>query len=141
MKYFTFSAALLAILLSGCGQKSVPSGSETSQATVADNNVYVIVEEMPEFPGGSSALLDFINKNMLYPQEAREKGEQGRVVVEFVVTQEGRIINPKIVRNVSESIDKEALRVISLMPHWKPGKQNGRPVNVRYNLPLTFSLN
>jgi protein TonB len=84
---------------------------------------------------------NFIGKNMVYPPEARENNEQGKVVVQFVVMKDGLIRDATVVRSVSPTIDKEALRVISIMPPWQPGKQNGRAVNVRFVLPVTFALN
>ena len=85
-------------------------------------------------------MMQFINKHLVYPKEARKNGEEGRAMVQFVVTKEGKIISPEVVRSVSPSLDKEALRILSVMPLWQPGKQNGRPVNTRYTLPLTFVL-
>ena len=138
------------IVLNGCSsQKYVPAKSVSEGVTPtqvqasqpASEEVFTFVEQMPEFPGGQTALIDFINKNMIYPPEARENGESGRVMVEFVVLSDGTVTDAKVLKGVSQSIDKEALRVTSIMPRWQPGKQNGRAVNVRYVMPLSFNLN
>ncbi|MBK0402587.1 energy transducer TonB [Adhaeribacter sp. BT258] len=134
-------AVFAAVFVSACSQKSAPAVSGNSKTEVpASDEVYVMVEEMPRFPGGENEMIRFVNKHMLYPQEARDNGEEGRVIVQFVVTKEGKLTNPEIVRSVSPSIDKEALRIVEIMPLWQPGKQNGRAVNTRYTLPLTFQL-
>lgn len=94
----------------------------------------------PEFPGGEAEMNKFIQENILYPQEAIEKGEQGIVYVQFVVRKNGDINDVEIVRGVSESLDKEAARVIKKMPRWRPGKQNDEYVNVRFTIPIHFTL-
>ena len=108
--------------------------------TVDDNRVYDVVEEMPEFPGGWSALLNFLATNMKYPKDCQEAGIQGRVVVKFVVDKDGRVTNARVAQPVNPSLDKEALRVINSMPRWAPGKQKGKPVRVTYTVPLMFRL-
>ena len=95
---------------------------------------------MPQFPGGSTALMQWINKNINYPKDAAEKGIQGRVVVEFVVEKDGSITEVNVIRAVNPSLDKEAQRVVKSMPNWIPGKQNGKPVRVKYTIPITFRL-
>ena len=103
--------------------------------------VFEVVEEMPEFPGGGmSAFMDYIKKNMRYPASAKEYGTQGRVIVQFVVDKDGSIKESKLLRSVDKELDAEALRLISSMPKWKPGKQNGQPVAVRYTVPVMFRL-
>ena len=103
--------------------------------------VFEVVEEMPEFPGGGmSAFMDYIKKNMRYPASAKEYGTQGRVIVQFVVDKDGSIKEPKLLRSVDKELDAEALRLISSMPKWKPGKQKGQPVAVRYTVPVMFRL-
>ena len=108
--------------------------------TVDNNRVYDVVEEMPEFPGGWSALLNFLATNMKYPKDCQEAGIQGRVVVKFVVDKDGRVTNARVAQPVNPSLDKEALRVINSMPRWTPGKQEGKPVRVTYTVPLMFRL-
>lgn len=101
----------------------------------------MVVEDMPEFPGGQAALLDYLRKNIKYPRLSQENGVQGRVLVQFVVNKDGSIVDPEVVKNVDPLLDKEALRVISTMPKWKPGSQRGKPVRVRYTVPVNFRLN
>lgn len=98
------------------------------------------IEVMPEFPGGQSALYNFISSNMHYPIVAIENGIQGKVLVQFVVNQDGSIVDTEILRGVDPSLDKEALRIVSLMPKWKPGLKKGKPVRVRFTVPLIFRL-
>ena len=103
--------------------------------------VFEVVEEMPEFPGGGmSAFMDYIKKNMRYPASAKEKGTQGRVTVQFVVDKDGSIKDPKLLRSVDKDMDAEALRLISSMPKWEPGRQKGQPVAVKYTVPVMFRL-
>lgn len=103
--------------------------------------IFTVVETMPEFPGGQSAMLAFINKNLHYPIVAQENGISGRVACVFVVNRDGSIVDATVLRGVDPSLDKEALRVINSMPKWTPGKQRGKPVRVKFNLPITFRLN
>lgn len=102
--------------------------------------VFFIVEEMPEFPGGEAALRSFIAKSINYPVIAQENGIQGKVYVTFVVDKDGGISEAKIARGVDPSLDKEALRVVNSLPKWKPGKQRGKPVRVSYTVPISFVL-
>ncbi len=99
-----------------------------------------VVEEMPEFPGGEAARIKFLSENIKYPQIAREIGVQGPVFVTFVVEKNGRITGVKILRGIGSGCDEEALRVISSMPDWKPGRQNGKEVRVQLNMPISFKL-
>ena len=102
--------------------------------------IFMVVEEMPEFPGGMAECLKFLGKNIKYPTIAQENGVQGRVIVQFVVNQDGSIVDPVVVRSVDPYLDKEALRVIKTMPKWKPGKQRGKAVRVKYTVLVTFKL-
>ena len=111
------------------------------QETAEDSRVYDVVEQMPSFPGGLNALMQWISKNMKYPEEAEKKGIQGRVLVSFIVDKTGAVRDAKIAKSVDPLLDKEALHVVSVMPKWIPGKQNGKPVNVKYVVPLSFRLN
>ena len=99
------------------------------------------VEEIPVFPGGANGLLSFLAKNVRYPAKAMENGIHGRVIVSFVVDVDGSVVEPKVVRSLDPLTDSEALRVVSLMPKWTPAKKNGKPVRVKYNVPITFKLN
>jgi len=105
-----------------------------------EGKVFTIVEEMPLFPGGENKMLEYIAKNIKYPPVARENGIQGRVYVTFVVDKEGKIKDAKVLRGIGGGCDEEALRVVKTMPEWKPGRQNGRSVQVQYNLPVNFVL-
>ena len=111
-----------------------------SAETVKEKVIFQVVEEMPEFPGGMQELMIFLSKNTKYPAEAHKNGTQGRVIVSFVVTDEGNIQDPVIEKGVDPLLDAEALRVIQMMPKWKPGKQRGKAVNVKFTLPVTFRL-
>ena len=104
------------------------------------NKVFDVVEEMPSFPGGQGALMAFLNSNIKYPVVAQENGVQGRVIVGFVVERDGSITDVKVMRSVDPSLDREAQRVIKAMPKWKPGKQNGSAVRVKYTVPVVFRL-
>ena len=106
-----------------------------------NNPVFEVVEIMPEFPdGGMSGLMQFLSKNIQYPINAQKNHTQGRVTVQFVVNKDGSISEPKIIRGVDPDLDGEAIRVISLMPKWKPGMQKGQPVRVKYTVPVMFRL-
>lgn len=102
--------------------------------------VFQVVEKMPEFPGGQQALFEYLSKNIRYPVIAQENGLQGRVICQFVVNQDGSIVDIVVVRSVDPSLDKEAERVIKSMPKWKPGEQRGKAVRVKYTLPVNFRL-
>ena len=99
-----------------------------------------VVEQMPQFPGGPVSLMQFLSQNVKYPEEAYQKGTQGRVIVTFVVEKDGSITEARVVRSIEPLLDKEALRVINSMPNWNPGTQNGEPVRVKYTVPITFRL-
>lgn len=102
---------------------------------------FMIVESMPEFPGGQQAMMKFLADTIKYPIIAQENGIQGRVVCQFVVEKDGRVTNIVVVRSSGDaSLDKEAVRVIGCMPRWKPGKQRGKPVRVKYTVPVNFRL-
>ena len=102
--------------------------------------VYQVVEQMPQFPGGQSAMMKFIADSLRYPSVACESRIEGRVVVQFVVDCEGNILNPLVVWSVDPLLDREAIRLVKLMPKWIPGRQNGKPVCVIYNVPIRFKL-
>lgn len=101
---------------------------------------YKVVDEMPSFPGGTAALMQYLASNVRYPAEAQKKGVQGRPVIAFIVERDGSLSNFAVVSSVDPSLDKEALRVVSSMPKWKPGKNKGVPVRVKYNVPVSFKL-
>ena len=105
-----------------------------------DDKTFQVVETEPKFPGGMGELMKFLSKNIRYPAICQNQGIQGRVIVQFVVDANGNITDPQVVKSVHPHLDAEALRVISSMPPWKPGTQKGKPVRVRYTLPVTFKL-
>ncbi len=101
---------------------------------------YTMVEQMPQFPGGQAELLKYIAQHLRYPVIAQENGIQGRVIIRFVVTAEGKVSNVTVLRSIDPYLDKEAIRVVESLPQWIPGKQNGRNVPVYYTCPITFRL-
>jgi protein TonB len=134
-------------------ESSIQASEETGQAVEVkyvqqvveeeepeEQEIFQVVEEMPEFPGGMGECMKFLGKNIKYPTISQENGVQGKVIVQFVVNKDGTVVDPVVVRSVDPYLDKEALRVINSMPKWKPGKQRGKPVRVRYTVPVTFRL-
>ena len=106
-----------------------------------EEEIFVVVEKMPEFPGGQAALFKYLSENVKYPVIAQENGIQGRVICQFVVNTDGSIVNVEVVRSGGDaSLDKEAVRVIKSMPKWHPGQQRGKPVRVKYTVPVNFKL-
>lgn len=122
------------------------SAKKDSQAIkpvlVSSNDfVYEMVEELPSYPGGMGELFGFLAGNIKYPEDAIAQGQEGRVMVSFVIKADGSISDVKVASGVCESLDREAVRVVKTMPKWTPGKQNGKAVNVRFSIPITFRLN
>ena len=114
----------------------------TSTAQTKKNNmVFDVVEVMPQYPGGQIAMLKYIMENMKYPKQAMKEGIQGRVAVRFIVEKDGSISDVKPILSVHPLLNKEAVRVVKSMPKWSPGKQNGKPVRVRFVVPVMFKLN
>jgi protein TonB len=113
---------------------------EVEEEEVEEQQIFQVVEEMPEFPGGMGECMKFLGKNIKYPTISQENGVQGRVIVQFVVNSDGSIVDPQVVKPVNPYLDKEALRVVSGMPKWKPGEQRGKKLRVRFTLPVTFRL-
>ena len=120
--------------------KGYGAAVEVEEEEVEEEQIFQVVEEMPEFPGGQAECMKWLGKNMKYPQISQENGVQGRVIVQFVVNSDGSIVDAQVVRGVDPYLDKEALRVIGLMPKWKPGKQRGKAVRVKFTLPVMFRL-
>lgn len=104
------------------------------------DNTFIVAEKMPEYPGGQTALVEFIKNNMRYPEKAIKLGDEGKVMVTFVVNPEGKVIDPEVKISISKELDEEAIRIVKQMPEWKPGMQNGQPVNVQLTLPILFKL-
>lgn len=121
--------------------KAVAYKEKAADKDTLDNPIFEVVEQMPEFPdGGMPALMEYFGKNIKYPEAAMKKGTQGRVTVQFVVEKDGSIANAKVLRGIDPELDKEAVRVTSMMPKWKPGMQKGQAVNVKYTIPVMFRL-
>ncbi len=117
-----------------------PPGEEVEVVESPEETIFSIVEESPEYPGGQQAMNMFISKNVVYPSVAVDAGIQGKVYVGFVVEKDGSIGEVKVVKGIGGGCDKEAIRVVRSMPKWKPGTQRGKPVRVRYILPIHFNL-
>jgi protein TonB len=119
-----------------------PVGETIVETTPALETILetTVVDQLPEFPGGEDELIKFLTENMNYPELAREKGTEGRVVIGFVVNKEGEIDELKLKRGIGDGCDNEAIRVVNKMPKWKPAKFNGKPVSVYFDLPIQFDL-
>lgn len=126
---------IIIFLLLACGTIQAQVDSSEIQPEVFD-----VVERMPEFPGGEQELMKFLRNSINYPENEKSKNIQGRVIVKFTVTPSGKVINPRILKSASAGLDKEALRVVKLLPDFKPGMQQGRAVYVYYNLPIVFAI-
>jgi protein TonB len=126
------------------GQKSSEGTYKNNEKTKDwrywDENGEEFIETMPEFPGGVDAMMRFLGNELVYPKDARKKGIEGRVVLQFVVNTDGGITNIEVLKSVYESLDNEAIRAVSQMPKWKPGTQQGKPVFVKFTLPIVFKL-
>ena len=105
-----------------------------------EGTIFDVVEQMPEYPGGMPAMMEFISKNIKYPAAAQQAKIQGRVTIQFIVNTEGNIINPRVLRSADPLLDAEAIRLTTIMPKWKPGMQRGQAVNVKYTVPIMFRL-
>jgi len=114
--------------------------AKTAKPVADKDGVYDVVETPPSFTGGEKALMKFLNENIKYPKSAQENNIQGKVILKFIVDETGKVVEPTVVNKVDPSLDAEAIRVISLMPNWMPGKQKGKNVKVRYFLPISFKL-
>jgi protein TonB len=107
---------------------------------VVEEEIFIVVEDPPSFPGGDEARIRFLSENIRYPQMARESGIQGTVFVTFVVERDGSVTDVRVLRGIGGGCDEEAIRVIRAMPRWNAGKQRGRPVRVQFNMPIRFTL-
>lgn len=121
-------------------QTFTPPPPPKPKEEVAEEEIFVVVENQPEYPGGQTAMMKFLGDNIKYPVIAQENGIQGRVICNFVVERDGSITDVQVVRGVDPSLDREAVRVIQSMPKWKPGSQRGKTVRVRFTLPVVFRL-
>jgi protein TonB len=135
MKRFLITAIALAFVLSAKAQSA-----DTIQKPADTSSVFVSVELAPSFPGGVEGFYQYLGKSIHYPQEARSNGEEGRVMVQMIVEKDGSLSHIVVLRSVSYSLDKEAVRVLTASPKWTPGIQNGHPVRVQYAVPINFNL-
>ena len=115
-------------------------GAFAQEEVKVEEEVFVVVEEQAEFPGGMDSMFAYIHKNLKYPEQAKEKGIQGRVFVQFVIEKDGSISNVKILRGIGGGCDEASVEMIKNMPKWKPAKQRGKPVRCQFNLPINFEL-
>jgi len=136
MKIRILNIALLFAIFFNAFSYNAQEEDESVSETIFD-----VVEQHPEFPGGQEAMYNFLAKNLTYPELALEQSIQGRVYVQFVICKDGSIKDIKVLKGIETSLDSEAIRVIKMMPKWKPGIQRGKPVNVRFNLPIKFKIN
>ena len=136
---FVLLTLLMVALLLGNSINVVACNSEIDNITQQEE-IYHLPDKMPKFKGGETGLAKFLKENVKYPNIARENGVQGRVLVEFIVEKNGSITNVKIIKGVEPNLNNEALRVVNMMPRWKPGKHNGKKVRVRYSMPIHFRL-
>lgn len=103
--------------------------------------IFIVVEDMPEFPGGNDSMKKFIKANLVYPDSAIKNKIEGKVIIEFFVDETGKVSSPRVLKGIGSGCDEEALRIVNKMPNWKPGKLRNKPVKVRYVIPVIFSLN
>ena len=150
---FTATAAI-GLLLAGCNANNqqtetvAPDESETTIETVASatpaatttDSVFEVAEVMPEFPGGTQALLNTIAQKLKYPQKAIDDQIEGRVVLQFIVDKQGKITDIQVLRGITPELNQAAIDVVQALPDWNPGMQDGEPVNVKYTLPIVFKL-
>lgn len=136
----TYIRSLCIIIMLIVNVLSIQAQTDKGNDSSKKDEVFMIVEEMPEFPGGEEARIQFMEKNIKYPRKAKENNIQGKVIVGFIVEPDGSISNIKIVRSVHPLLDAEAMRITRSMPKWKPGKQRGKTIRVQFTMPITFSL-
>ena len=140
MKKFMFIIAAAMLSLNADAANISENLQIMNTAAVTDDDVVEKPDVLPEFPGGMEAMMAFIGNNTKYPAEALKKQVQGKVIVQFVVTKEGYIRDMEVISKTPEILNKEALRVVKSMPRWKPGKKDGKLVNVKFVLPVAFKL-
>ncbi len=141
LKYVSFSLVMICIFsfpLSTNARTTTQLTYIEDLQTQNEDSIYSFVEKMPEFPGGEKALVAFLNKTIAYPDEAQKKNEYGKVIVQFVISKNGKVENAKVVKSISPSLDNEALHVISLLPDWTPGEKDGQKVSVYRLIPIMF---
>lgn len=136
----TFSSVVTEKVIAQSNTQAVKVTSATRNQIPQEEDVFTVVEKMPEYPGGNEARVEFLVENVKYPEEARKNGISGTVYVSYIVEKNGEISNVKVLRGVDELLDNEALRVVNMMPAYEPGMQRGKPVRVQFTLPIQFNL-
>lgn len=140
MKKVVLFLALCAGVISLQAQTDNTKSNNNYREVTVDEGVFVMVEKMPEFPGGNEAMAQYIINNIKYPEQAKKENISGKVYVSFVVEKDGSISRVKVIKGIGGGCDEEALRVVRKMPKWEPGTQHGKPVRVQYTLPLNFKM-
>ena len=140
MKKTVLFLALCAGFFSLQAQTDDTKNNSNYREVTVDDGVFVLVETMPEFPGGENAMYKYLVDNLKYPEQAKKEKITGKVYISFVVERDGSISNAEVLRGIGGGCDEEALRVVRNMPKWKPGTQRNKPVRVQYTLPLNFKL-
>lgn len=133
------SNPLIATTLSSVSSATITI--DTPSSDKVSENPLKAPDKMPEFPGGMQKLMTFIGENVKYPQEAIKNKTEGNVFVRFIISKTGKVTNPQIIRGVSKELDEEALRVVSMLPDFIPGEDNGKKVPVEFTIPIKFKLN
>jgi protein TonB len=129
---------ILLLLMAGCCLMT--ANAQKTVVSQTDQKVFDTVEQMPEYPGGMQAMIEFLQTNMKYPEDAAKQKVAGRVMVQFVVENDGSVSDVHVAKQVFPSLDAEAIRVVQAMPKWTPGKEKGKVVRVKYNLPIVFRM-
>ena len=129
---------ILLLLMAGCCLMT--ANAQKTVVSQTDQKVFDTVEQMPEYPGGMQAMIEFLQTNMKYPEDAAKQKVEGRVMVQFVVETDGSVSDVHVAKQVFPSLDAEAIRVVQAMPKWTPGKEKGNVVRVKYNLPIVFRM-
>ena len=129
---------ILMLLMAACCLMT--ANAQKTVVSQTDPKVFDTVEQMPEYPGGMQAMIEFLQANMKYPEDAAKQKVEGRVMVQFIVETDGSISDVHVAKQVFPSLDAEAIRVVQAMPKWTPGKEKGKVVRVKYNLPIVFRM-
>lgn len=140
MKFFSYIFLILFVKVSFAQKDS--SALDNHDLSQGKPDIFTVVEEMPEFPGGAMEMMKFIQRNIIYPNKAKEAGLMGKCFLKYVVDSSGNVRDVQVLKGVPncKECDDEAVKVVKSMPKWKPGRQNGKPVSVFFNLPISFSL-
>ena len=129
---------ILMLLMAGCCLMT--ANAQKTVVSQTNHKVFDTVDQMPEYPGGMQAMIEFLQTNMKYPEDAAKQKVEGRVMVQFVVETDGSVTDVHVAKQVFPSLDAEAIRVVQAMPKWTPGKEKGKVVRVKYNLPIVFRM-